>query len=167
MVDQVLDVLSTERRQRACRNVEYIELIRNVYSNIACQRTADLVDLDVEDHLRARGVETFKQQRCGIQQVLGRTHNQSRRAGAGSDKPDFKQIPKHVHHVVQTGGRINAWNEEGAHGHALVLPAIFGGISGDEYLLVTKRRPECLGDLPGDEHGLVKINVIDIERYAA
>src|SRR5207302_10522461 len=32
LVDQVLDVLSTERCQRTCRNVEYIELIRNVYS---------------------------------------------------------------------------------------------------------------------------------------
>ncbi len=124
-------------------------------------------NLYVEYHLRARGVETFKQQRRGIEQVLRRTHYQRGRAGVRSDEPDFKQTPKHVHHVVQRLRSVDARNVKRPHGHALILPAVFGGISSDEHLFVTKRRPECLGDLPRDEHGLVKINVIDIERYAA
>src|SRR6266849_4362302 len=70
LVDDVLDVLSSERRKRGRRNIEKIEIIRDVQPDIPHVGVAYLEDFQIEDHFRPGTVQLSEKLGCGFQRCL-------------------------------------------------------------------------------------------------
>src|SRR5213079_2957783 len=53
LIDEILNVLPAECRQRACRNVEQVEVVGNVHAQVSHERVADLINVHIDHDLRA------------------------------------------------------------------------------------------------------------------
>ena len=74
LVDEVLQILSAQSRQSACRNVDQLKVVWNVQAHVTSERVADLVELYVKKHLWSIGVKPLDKRSGRIHHHLRSPH---------------------------------------------------------------------------------------------
>ncbi len=155
--------MSGQRRQRARRNVEQLEVVGNLQSHVAGQAVRDLVHVHVEHDLRARVPQPFDNSGGGVQHLPRRPDHDGALAGLRSHQAYFKKIAQQIDDVIQFLRRGDARQIESAQRHAIKLAVILHRFRGQQNLLVVERRPEGVSHLAGCGHGGVKVRAADVE----
>src|SRR6185437_264174 len=149
--------------QRARRNVEHLELQRDIQAQGVGQVAAHLVELDVEQYLRPLLIQPLEQAGGRLQYLQRSAHGNGGSGRLLRDKAYLKQHAQQVYHVIELLRRRGIGDVNGAQRHAVELAMVLRRVGCDDDLFIRKRRPESVGNGARRLHRGSKIHVINVE----
>src|SRR5207302_1707292 len=135
LVDELLQILPGRTHQRRRRNIEHLERVGNVQSDVTRQRATHLVDSDLQQNLRARSPQAFQESRCRVQNALWRANSYRIRTRLLRHETDIEQTPQSIYHFIEVLWRCRSTDVKRSRNHAIELPVVFRPIRRNEQLL--------------------------------